>query len=46
MVSRLAMPFSKFNVGGTINVSANITVDQMIFPNAAGAVVNTFQFHW
>ena len=32
---------AKFNVGGTINVSANITVDQMIFPDA-GAVVNTF----
>jgi len=32
---------AKFNVGGTINVSANITVDQMIFPND-GAVVNTF----
>ncbi len=32
---------AKFNVGGTINVSANVTVDQMIFPDA-GAVVNTF----
>ena len=32
---------AKFNVGGTINVSANITVDQMIFPND-GAVVITF----
>ena len=32
---------TKFNVGGTINVSANITVDQMQFPDA-GAVVNTF----
>ncbi|MBB13204.1 MAG: hypothetical protein CMC78_03440, partial [Flavobacteriaceae bacterium] len=34
---------TKFSfAGGSINVSANITVDQMQFPDGGGAVVNTF----
>ncbi len=34
---------TKFSfAGGSINVSANISVDQMQFPDAGGAVINTF----